>query len=132
MNLKQLKDLLGMFKKRLSRNDLVYAIEVAVSDQEVKQRLGKRRMCACGKVYHLAYNPPINQGLCDICGKKLFTRNDDKPKVVFHRLKIYHKQGEPVLGYWKKQVKLIAINGEQPIAKIHNDIMEKLKELRLV
>ena len=131
-NLKQLKDLLAMFKKIISQSDPVYAIEVAVGDREVKQRLSKRRVCGCGVVYHLKYNPPINNGVCDICGQKLFIRNDDKPKVISHRLKIYHKQGEPILAYWKKQGKLIEINGEQPIAKIHNDILGKLRGLKLI
>ncbi|MBU0722096.1 nucleoside monophosphate kinase [Patescibacteria group bacterium] len=129
-NRRQLNDLLTIFKKALKKNDRVYALEVAVSDKEVKQRLGQRRVCACGKVYHLVYNPPINQGVCDICGGKLFTRNDDKVKVIIYRLKIYRKVGEPILNYWQKFGKLIKINGEQPISKIHNDIMEKLKQLK--
>lgn len=128
----QLKELLVIFAKAFKKNDRVYALEVAVSDKEVKQRLGQRRVCACGKVYHLAYNPPINDGICDICGGKLFTRNDDKPKVVAHRLKVYHRDGEPLLDYFKKQSKLIMINGEQAIKKIHADIMESLKKLKLV
>ncbi len=131
-NRRQLNDLLAIFKKLLKKNDQVYALEVAVSDHEVKQRLGRRRMCACGKVYHLTYNPPMDQGVCDICGGKLFTRNDDKPKVIARRLKVYHREGEPILDYWQKQGNLLKINGEQPIRKIHQDIMEKLKELRLI
>ena len=182
-NRQQLSDLLAIFKEFLKKGDQVYAIEVAVSDKEVKHRLSQRRMCVCGKVYHLAYNPPINQGVCDICGDKLFTRNDDKPKVVAHRLKIYHHNNEPLLDYWRKQEspheipakagseaisrgkpheipakagseaisrgkpheipakagseaisrgKLIKIDGEQAIKKIHEEIMEKLNELKLV
>lgn len=128
----QLKELLGMLKKVLKKNDQILALEIIVSDQEVKQRLGQRRMCACGAVYHLKYNPPINDGVCDICGSKLFTRNDDKPKVIAHRLKIYHREGRPLLDYFKKQGKLIKINGEQPIKKIHEDIMAKLVELKII
>lgn len=131
-NKKQLNELLVVFKKILKNHDRLYAIEVAVSDREVKQRLGQRRMCACGKVYHLVYNPPINQGVCDICGGQLFIRNDDKPAVIAHRLKVYHKEGEPLLDYWQKQDKFIKINGEQAIKKIHEEIMEKLKVLKLI
>jgi adenylate kinase len=131
-NKKQLIELQSLLKKMLKKNDQVYAIEVAVSDKEVKQRLGQRRMCACGRVYHLVYNPPINVGVCDICGSKLFIRNDDKPKVISHRLKIYHHEGEPILDYWQKQGKLIKIDGEQPIKKIHGEIMQKLKALKLI
>ncbi len=128
----QLKDLLIVFNKAFKKNDQVYAIEVVVSDKEVKQRLSQRRVCGCGSVYHLTYNPPINQRVCDICGQKLFIRNDDKPKVITRRLKVYHREGEGVLDYWRKQAKLIKINGEQPIKKIHEEIMGKLKELKLI
>ena len=130
-NRRQLNDLLGIFKKALKTNDAVYALEVAVSDREVKQRLGQRRMCACGLVYHLVYNPPINPGVCDICGGKLFIRNDDKPKVIAGRLKIYHREGAPLLDYWRKQGRLIKIDGEQAIKKIHEEIRERLKSLKL-
>lgn len=128
----QLRDLLALFNKLLKKNDQLYAIEVAVSDKEVKQRLGQRRMCSCGAVYHLVYNSPINKGVCDICGGELFTRDDDKPKVIAHRLRVYHKDGEPVLDYFKKQAKLIKINGEQPIKIIHEEIVGKLKQLKLI
>jgi len=148
-NNEQLKQLLAIFKKTLKKNDRVYALEVSVSDAEVKQRLGQRRMCGCGAVYHLKYNPPINEGVCDICGGKLFTRNDDKPRVIAHRLKVYHQDGEILLGYWQKQGspreipakagseaisrgKLININGEQAIKKIHEEIVGKLKELKII
>lgn len=131
-NMKQLKDLLEIFDKRLKKSDQTQAISVEVSDKEVKRRLGLRRMCVCGAVYHLEYNPPINEGVCDICGRKLFTRNDDKPKVIAHRLKVYHKEGEPILDYWHKQGKLIKINGEQPIKKIHEEIVDNLKWLRII
>lgn len=131
-NKKQLNDLSVIFKKTLKKNDQIYAVEVAVGDKEVKQRLSQRRLCACGKVYHLVYNPPINEGVCDICGGKVFIRNDDKPTVIFHRLKVYHKDSEPILDYWRKQAKLIKIDGDQPIKKIHEEIMDKLKELKLV
>ena len=131
-NKKQLSELLIIFKKILKKDDRVYALEVAVGDKEVKQRLSQRRMCACGRVYHLVYNPPINAGVCDICGGKLFTRNDDKPKVIAHRLKVYHHEGEPLLDYFKKQSKLIKIDGERAIKVIHAEILEKLKELKLM
>lgn len=131
-NLKQLEDLEEIFAKIVKKNDLVYGIEVAVSDSEVKRRLGGRRACVCGAVYHLKYNPPKKTGKCDVCGKKLFIRKDDKPKVISNRLKVYHNESEPVLDYFRKGGNLIKINGEQSIAKIHRDIMGKLKKLAIV
>jgi len=131
-NRRQLNGSLAILKKTLKKNDQAYAIEIGVSNKEVKQRLSQRRMCACGRVYHLVYNPPINNGVCDICGGQLFIRNDDRPKVIAHRLKIYRHDSQPILDYWQKQGKLIKIDGEQPIKKIHEEIMEKLKELKLI
>jgi len=131
-NSRQQKDLLAMLERKVKKSDPVYAIEVSVSDEEVKRRLGLRRMCACGAVYHLTYNSPINDGLCDICGRKIFTRNDDQPEVIDRRLRIYHRTGKVLLGYWQKQGKLISINGEQPIKKIHEEIVERLKGLRVI
>lgn len=125
----QLKDLLSIFKKYLKKNDQVLSLLIIVSDKEVKRRLSKRRICACGAVYHLKYNPPINNNVCDICHKKLFIRNDDKPKIIVNRLKIYHQNSEPIFDYWQKQGKLIKINGEQPIAKIHKEITQRLKSV---
>ncbi|MDP2709231.1 MAG: nucleoside monophosphate kinase [bacterium] len=131
-NKKQLAELRTMLNKVMKKNDKLYALDIAVSDQEVKQRLSRRRMCACGKVYHLVYNAPINQGVCDMCGGKLFVRNDDQPKVIVHRLKVYHHDGEPLLDYFDKQGKLIKINGEQAIKKIYEEVMGKVKELSLL
>ena len=131
-NLKQLNDLSAILKKRVKKSDPVYAILVATGDKEVKQRLGLRRVCPCGTTYHLEYNPPINPGICDICGQKLFVRNDDKPRIIAPRLRVYHHDIKSVLDYWRKQGKLIEINGERPIKRIHEEIMEKLKGLRVI
>ena len=64
--------------------------------------------------------------------RPVVTRNDDKPKVIAHRLKVYHHDGRAALGYWKKFGRFIEINGEQPIKKIHEEIIEKLEELRVI
>lgn len=125
-NIKQQNDLSNMFEKCLKKNDQVLSLLVDVSDKEVKQRLSQRRVCSCGSIYHLKYNPPINNGVCDVCHQKLFIRDDDKPKIINHRLKIYHQNIKPVFDYWQQTDKFIKINGEQPIAKIHIEILEKL------
>ncbi|MFH1255639.1 MAG: nucleoside monophosphate kinase [bacterium] len=131
-NKKQLSEILAIFKKILKKNDKIRALEIAVSDDETKRRIGQRKICSCGKVYHLSYNAPINSGICDVCGGKLFTRNDDKPKVIADRLKNYHHDCEPLLDYWKKQGKLVKIDGEQAIKKVHEEIVEKLKESGII
>ncbi len=131
----QLKNLLVILKKLVNKNnsislaDNLFGIVLNISDKEVKQRLAGRRSCSCGAVYHLKYNPPKKNEACDLCGGKLIIRTDDKPKAIAARLKVFHRQVEPILDYFRKNSKLITINGEQSIAKIHRDIVTKLNKL---
>ncbi len=106
----------------------VLAILVDVSDKEVKSRLGGRRVCSCGETYHIKFNPPKKKGVCDLCGSKLLIRDDDKPSVINNRLKIYHKEIDPILRYWKKSGKLVKINGEQSIEKVQGDVVRGLNK----
>lgn len=126
-NLSQLKELSKILKKDISADKGVLAIWIKVSDAEVMNRLGGRRICVCGASYHLKFNPPKKKGICDLCGKKLYIRSDDKPAIIKIRIKLYYKENAPILKYWRKVGKLIEINGEQKIKKIHTDIMKKLK-----
>lgn len=130
-NKKQLDDLLEFFKYYF-KESLIYALEVAVRDKESRHRIGGRLSCSCGAVYHIDYNPPKKDKICDICKRKLFIRFDDKPKAISQRLNIYHNQVEPLFNYWRKRNRLIKIDGEQPIAKIHKDIIIKLRKLNLI
>lgn len=126
-NLSQLKELSKILKKDIGADKGVLAIWIKVGDAEVMNRLGGRRICACGASYHLKFNPPKKKGICDLCGKKLYIRSDDKPAIIKKRIKLYYKENAPILKYWRKVGKLIEINGEQKIKKIHVDIMKKLK-----
>jgi adenylate kinase len=109
-------------------DDKIYAIEIWISDQEARSRIGGRRSCDCGAVYHLKYNPPKKKGLCDLCSKKLYIRKDDKPKAIDVRLKLYRQDSEPLLDYWRQANELVRINGEQDIDKVQNEIIKKLKQ----
>ncbi|MFH1192439.1 MAG: adenylate kinase [bacterium] len=113
------------FLDNVAKLDKVF--EIYISDKESIRRLADRRSCKCGAVYHLKYNPPVKPGLCDKCGEKLFIREDDKEEKIKERLKIYHKETEKILNYYDKKGILITIDGEQPIAKVHADVMEKLE-----
>lgn len=122
----QFKHLVKLIKK----SDQICAINVEVSDQEVKKRIGDRRVCDCGAAYHLKYKPTKKPGICDECGKKVYIRNDDKPTVVTKRLKDYHQRSQPILNYFDKHYKLITINGEQSINQVFADIMKAIKQLK--
>jgi len=123
----QLDSLINKLGEITKDDDKIYTLEIWVSDNEVKERISGRRACDCGLVYHLKYNPPKDRGRCDVCGKKLYIRNDDKPEVLSNRLKLYHRESEPLLSYWREDGKLIKVNGEQKIKKVHQDIINKLK-----
>ncbi len=120
--------LVSLFSQLTNDKDSIYAILIDISDNEVKERIGGRRSCDCGAVYHLKFNPPRKDGVCDLCGKKLYIRDDDKPEVIAERLRLYHSKSKPMFDYWRQADKLIKINGEQSIEKVQSDIIEKLKE----
>ncbi len=120
----------ALLRKNQGNGLRVAAILVNVSNKEVEQRLGGRRVCDCGAAYHIKYNPPKKRGVCDLCGKKLFVRADDKPAVITDRLKLYHKQTEPLLDYFQQRGELIKIDGEQSIKDVEKEIWEKIRNLR--
>ena len=99
-------------------------IEIKVSDKEAVERIKDRRMCYCGRTYHLKYNPPKKDGICDECGKKLYQRDDDKPKEIKERLRIYHEETEPIIADYKKRGIVETVEGERPIQEIHLNIMK--------
>jgi len=108
--------------------DVTNAIHIKVSDQEVKNRLSGRRTCPkCGNVYHLKFNPPKNNELCDDCKIKLEIRDDDTETGIIKRLEIYHEETEEVVEYYKEKGILIEINGEQSIEDVRKEIFRKLK-----
>ena len=119
-----------LLRKNQGNGLRVAAILVNVSNKEVKQRLSGRRVCDCGAAYHIKYNPPKKRGVCDLCGKKLSVRADDKPAVIADRLKLYHKQTEPLLDYFQQRGELIKIDGEQSIKEVEKEIWREIKNLR--
>ena len=126
----QQDNLMKELKNIIKKNDKVFAVLVDVGNKEVKSRLGGRRVCVCGDTYHIKFNPPKKKGICDLCGSKLRIRADDKPSVIIDRLKIYRKEIAPIIDYWKKNSKLIKVDGEQSIEAVHEEIWEKLKEIK--
>jgi len=105
---------------------------IDVSDDEVVRRLGGRRTCeANGHVFHLEFNPPKVEGVCDIDGSKLIVRDDDKPEVIHKRLDTYHEKTEPLVDYYDSRSVLRRIDGEQPPDDVEAEIRRTLSTLRL-
>lgn len=106
--------------------DMVFNIEI--SDNEAVRRISGRRICEEGHVFHINFNPSSQGNVCDVCGKSLYQREDDKEDIVKKRLSIYRQQTAKLLDYYSGKGKLITFNGEQKIDKVSEDILKYLKE----
>ncbi len=103
------------------------AINVDVPDENIISRMSGRRACLnCGATYHIVYNPPKNEGVCDVCGDKLVLRDDDKPETVQKRLNVYHDQTQPLIDYYQKADVLEQVDGTQDMEAVFQDIVKIL------
>ena len=107
-------------------------ILIDVSDDEVVRRLGGRRTCAAeGHVFHVDFNPPKQEGVCDIDGSELIVRDDDKPDVIRKRLQTYHEKTEPLVDYYDRRSVLRRIAGEAPPDEVTEEVRRTLATMRL-
>jgi adenylate kinase len=105
---------------------------IDVSDDEVMRRLSGRRTCtANGHVFHVEFNPPKQEGVCDIDGSELVVREDDKPEVIRKRLETYHAKTEPLIDYYDQRSVLRRIDGERPPDEVTEEIRRTLATMRL-
>ncbi len=103
---------------------LDFAIDVDVPDENIVKRMGGRRACvACGGTYHILYNPPMKQGICDLCGGELTIRKDDLPETVLKRLTVYHEQTQPLIDYYTKEGILKSVDGTQDVNDVFASIV---------
>jgi adenylate kinase len=105
-------------------------LEIDVPDAESIRRISGRRTCSCGAVYHIEYNPPKKQGICDKCQKQLFQRDDDKEEAIRKRLYTYHNETKPIIGFYKERH--IKIDGMMSIDEVHAAILVSLADKGLV
>ena len=106
-----------------------YAINVDVPDENIINRMSGRRAClGCGATYHIIFNPPVKEGICDTCGQELVLRDDDKPETVKKRLDVYHQQTQPLIAYYKNAEVLAEVDGTQPMDAVFQGIVEILGE----
>lgn len=104
-----------------------YAINVEVPDENIVHRMGGRRACiGCGATYHVEFNAPKVEDVCDTCGGELVLRDDDKPETVQKRLSVYHAQTQPLIDYYKKANVLVEVDGTQDINVVFQDIVKIL------
>jgi adenylate kinase len=111
---------------------LTAVLLINVGDEEVVRRLGGRRTCLeNGHVFHVEFNPPQQEGVCDLDGSELIVRDDDKPEVIRHRLEQYHEKTAPLVEYYDGQSLLRRIDGEESPDAVADEIRRTLATLRL-
>jgi adenylate kinase len=104
-----------------------YAIDVEVPDQVIVDRMSGRRACPdCGATYHVKFNPPSREEICDACGARLVLREDDKPETVQKRLEVYHNQTQPLIDYYQKAGCLFSVDGTEHMDMVFMKICQKL------
>ena len=126
-----LKKLLNAKGKKIN-----VAIQLNIPDEDIIYRTVKRRICSnkdCGAIYNLEFNKPKQEGICDICGSKLYRREDDNEETVKRRIDTYHKRSEPIIKYFQEERILYTVDlraedtvTKQDIEKWLKDINEKI------
>lgn len=122
-----LKKLLNAKGKKIN-----VAIQLNIPDEDIIYRTVKRRICSnkdCGAIYNLEFNKPKQEGICDICGSKLYRREDDNEETVKRRIDTYHKRSEPIIKYFEEEGILytVGLRAEDRVTK--QDIEKWLKDI---
>lgn len=104
-----------------------FAINVDVPVENIIGRMGGRRACVkCGATYHVVYNAPKTEGVCDACGDKLILRADDEPETVKKRLNVYHEQTQPLIEYYGNKGILKEVDGTVDMKDVFSAICDIL------
>ena len=118
-------------ESELNKNDISLnaVVNINVDSDLLLKRLTGRRICkSCGATYHIYFNSPKVEGICDQCGGELYQRDDDKEDTVKKRLEVYEEQTQPLIDYYSIKGMLVNIDGEGEIDKVSQDIIYSLKE----
>jgi adenylate kinase len=108
--------------------ELDVVLELVVDDDEVVRRLSGRRTCHnCGHIWHVDFDPPRTEGICDICGGELFQRDDDMAETVRHRLEVYYEQTSPLVGYYAEHGILVGIDAMGPVDDVTDRAIAALR-----
>ncbi len=127
-NVPQAERLDAMLAELGTKLDVV--LELVVDDQEVIRRLSGRRTCRmCGHIWHVDFEPPDKEGICDICGGELFQRDDDLPATIRHRLEVYAEQTAPLIAFYADRGILIGIDATGLVEDITDRAIDALRHV---
>jgi len=105
--------------------DKVLSLEV--DDDVIIERLSGRRECTeCAATYHIVYNPSSRGDLCEKCGGELICRKDDQKETIKNRMAVYHKETEPIKGYYEKQGKVVTVKGQDKVEDTQKAVFSAL------
>ena len=125
-NLPQAETLKKMLTSLDTKLDVV--LELVVDDDEVVRRLSGRRTCRrCGRTWHLAFDPPLEPGICDDCGGELFQRDDDREETIRHRLEVYQQQTTPLVAFYADEGNLLGLDATGPVDEITERALSALR-----
>lgn len=106
---------------------LDYVINIEVKKELLVDRITGRRMCKdCGAAFHVSFNPPKKESVCDLCDGELYQRKDDTVETVASRIDVYLNETMPLVDFYTKKDILLNVDGEQKIAKVFEDIKKAL------
>lgn len=119
-----LDNMLNAKGKKLSK-----VLVFEIPDEVLIDRLSGRRVCSnCGAVYHIKYNPPRRDGICDLCGGTLVQREDDKESVVRNRLEVYRRQTQPLIDFYKKKGIIYNLDATKGVEELFSKIEGIIKD----
>jgi adenylate kinase len=128
---KEQADILGNALEKRERK-LTAVLLIDAADEEVIKRISGRRVCVKNQhVYHVDFDPPKHEGVCDQDGSRLIQRDDDKPETIKKRLEVYHAQTKPLIDYYESQGNLRRFDGSRTPSEVHDHIRATLATLRL-
>ncbi|EGT0681452.1 adenylate kinase [Clostridium perfringens] len=103
------------------------ALLIEVPKEFILERMTGRRVCpSCGASYHIKFNPPTNDGKCDLCGSDVIQRKDDTEETVKERLDVYENQTQPLIDFYKNKKQLSVVDGTQAINEVFESICKIL------
>jgi adenylate kinase len=103
------------------------ALLVDAPDDAIVERIAGRRQCSQGHIYHVEFDPPAREGVCDRDGERLFRREDDEPETVRERLRVYHELTAPAIDYYERLHLLVAVDGTRAPADVQAELLAAMR-----